>query len=69
MDGVFSKEQEELMAIFERTMKKYINRIDKEPKELWSSRQIYQNGETNMAFIAFRMGYALGKVVEHENNE
>jgi hypothetical protein len=57
-----TKEHYDLMAQFEREFKGM--RLDKEDKELWHKGIIYQNGETNNLFDAFRRGYSLGKLVE-----
>ena len=57
-----SKEHYELMGHFERLHKGL--RLDREEKHLWPIGQIYQNGEANALFIAFRHGYTLGQVVE-----
>lgn len=38
-------------------------RLDKEPKELWVKGNVYQNGEVNALFLAFRAGVAYGKAV------
>lgn len=57
--SLFDKEHYELIAEFEKVFK---GRFDKEAKERWAKGYIYQNGEINQLFIAFRHGYALGKV-------
>lgn len=57
-----TQEHYDLMAHFERAFKHL--RLDREKKELWSRQFIYQNGEANDLFLAFRKGYALGKKVE-----
>lgn len=54
-----SKEFYDLMDQFDRSG--LGNRYDKEPKELWKKGRIYQNGETNALFKAYRTGYAFGK--------
>lgn len=36
-------------------------RLDREQRALWPRGIIYQNGEVNSLFLAFRKGYALGK--------
>lgn len=55
------KEHEELMAMFEKEFVGY--RLDHEPKALWSSGAIYQDGAVNQLFLAYRRGYAFGKAV------
>jgi len=56
--SVSSKEHYELMTMFEKEFKGY--RLDREDKSFWSKGNIYQNGETNALFLAYRRGYALG---------
>lgn len=62
--GGWLKTQEhiDLMAMFER---EYTGcyRLDKEPKESWPRGHIYQHGELNELFLAYRKGYALGKAM------
>lgn len=53
-----TQEHIDLIAMFEREHK---GRHDKEPKELWPMGRIYQNGEMNELFLAYRRGYAYGK--------
>lgn len=55
------KEHYDLLAAFEKQFK--YKRLDREPKDLWAKGRIYQNGEVNELFLAFRLGYSLGKVV------
>lgn len=56
-----SKDHYELIAMFEREFSTV--RLDKEPKEIWAKGNIYQNGETNNLFLAYRRGYAFGAAV------
>lgn len=56
-----TKEHYDLMAQFEREFSHH--RLDKEPKDLWSKGIIYQNGQANELFLAYRRGYAYGVVV------
>ena len=56
-----TKEHFDLMAQFEKDFPHL--RLDKESKYLWEKKSIYQNGETNKLFIAYRIGYAFGKTV------
>jgi len=58
--SVLSKEHYELMEMFEKT---FWGRMDREPKDFWSRGQVYQNGEVNELFKAFRQGYAYGRTV------
>lgn len=50
------------MAMFEREYKGSC-RLDREDRSVWKYR-IYQNGEANNLFLAYRRGYAFGKAVE-----
>ena len=56
-----SKEHIDLMAMFEKTFSHL--RLDREARELWSMGKIYQSGEANELFLAFRRGFAYGKFV------
>jgi hypothetical protein len=56
---LFSKEHYDLMAQFDKLFKHF--RLDKENRSEWSRGCIYQNGEVNELFKAFRQGYMLGK--------
>ncbi|MFD1179502.1 hypothetical protein ACFQ3W_24840 [Paenibacillus puldeungensis] len=57
---VGTKEHYDILNMFEREF--YHMRLDREPRELWASGQVYQNGETNNAYRAYVAGYALGRV-------
>jgi len=60
-----TQEHYDLMAQFEKQFKGC--RLDKEPKDDWPRGIIYQNGQTNELFRAYRLGYALGRAIErHE---
>jgi hypothetical protein len=39
-------------------------RTDKEPKRLWPLQHVYCHPDTNKDFLAYRMGYSLGRVIE-----
>jgi hypothetical protein len=54
-----SREHYELMEAFEREFRGH--RLDREDKEFWRIEQIYQSGETNDLFLAYRRGYAFGR--------
>lgn len=54
-----SKEHEEIMKMFEKIYS-YL-RLEREPISMWSKKIIYQNGETNELFLAYRAGYSYGK--------
>jgi hypothetical protein len=55
-----TKEHYDLMSQFEREFAH--ERLDRESKELWSMGHIYQSGAVNSLFLAYRRGYAFGKV-------
>lgn len=59
---ITSKEHYELIEFFERTFKGQL-RLDKEDKSMWPKGIIYQNGDANRLFKAFREGVAYGKAV------
>lgn len=56
----------ELMAMFERVFKGQF-RLDREDKALWSKGSIYQHGEANAAFLAFRHGVAYGVAISRQS--
>lgn len=58
---VGSKEFYELLEQFEKQYRHL--RLDREDTTLWPRSHIYQNGEVNQLFLAFRRGYFLGKSV------
>lgn len=55
---IHTAEHIEMIKDFE---KKFPGRHDKEPKEMWHKGVIYQNGEMNTLFLAYRMGYAAAR--------
>lgn len=55
---LFSKDHYDLMTMFEREFKGH--RLDRETKDQWPKGYVYQNGETNNLFLAYRRGYAFG---------
>lgn len=57
--GLLSKDHYGLMAMFEKEFSH--RRLDKEPKALWVQGSVYQDGQTNELFLAFRKGCAYGK--------
>lgn len=57
---ITSKEHYDLMEMFEKI---FSGRKDREPKEFWPKGNIYQDGEVNAQFIAFRHGVAYGKSI------
>lgn len=54
-----TQEHYALMESFERVYKG--RRLDKELKDMWPRGVIYQDGQVNELFLAYRLGYALGK--------
>lgn len=54
-----TKEFYEIMSNFERNFKDM--RLDKEDENLWKMGVVYQCGETNALYQAYRLGYALGR--------
>ena len=56
-----SKEHYDIMAQFDKEFSHL--RIEKEDKYLWPRGNVYQDGETNNLFLAYRKGYAYGKSV------
>lgn len=56
---LLGKEHYEIMAAFERFFQGE-GRKDKEDKELWKKGLIYQNGDVNRLFLAFRSGVSYG---------
>ncbi len=61
-----SQEHYDLLDAFER---EYSGRHDREPKDLWPMGRVYQDGQVNELFIAYRRGYALGKAVERTSQQ
>lgn len=57
-----SQDHIDLMAMFEREFSHM--RLDREDKSMWPRGIVYQNGEANNAFLAYRRGYAFGRAVE-----
>lgn len=55
---LFSADHYDLMAMFERDFPSF--RLDRGNKELWPQGNIYQSGETNNLFAAYRKGAAYG---------
>ena len=58
-----TQEHEDLITMFEREFK---GRFDKEPKAIWPIGRVYQDGALNELFLAYRRGYAFGKVVHRD---
>ena len=66
-----SQEHSELMQQFESQFSKamYGLRFDREEKSGWARGNVYEHGEANRLFAAFRSGYVLGKAIEHARQE
>lgn len=56
-----TKEHYELMDFFERSFVK--RDCQRESSDIQKIGHVYQNGEINRQFLAFRAGYAFGKSV------
>lgn len=57
---LLTKEHYDLMDAFDREFK--YEDTTKEPKDMWHRGIVYQNGQTNKLFLAYRRGYSLGKI-------
>ncbi len=62
-----TKEHRDLMNQFERDF--HYLCIDRESKELWNRKIIYQNGKTNEIFLSYRLGYSFGKATGQERSK
>lgn len=62
--GIGSQEHIDLMAFFDR-MNGHL-RLDKESKEMWTKKRIYQDGQVNDLFLMFRSGVEFGRVYFRE---
>ena len=60
---VNSHEHDELMKAFEDYAKEHMLRLrlNREFRYYWSHGYLYESGETNLCFLFFRAGYALGR--------
>ena len=64
--AIHDKEFYELLAQFDKYAKQNLRgRLDKEDKQLWSKRVIYQDGKINEAFLVFSAGYMFRKSIEN----
>ena len=61
---LMTKEHQDLMKSFERLYSH--ERLDREDVGLWKRSILYQDGNVNALFLAFRSGYMLGKAVQRE---
>ena len=60
--ALLSKDHYEMIEFFDRAFKGQF-RLDKEDKSMWASGYVYQHGDANRLFKAFREGVAYGKAV------
>ena len=63
------KEHYALMAQFEKEYKRHLyrGRFDRETDtDVQERGQIYQDGNTNTSFLAFRLGYFYGRAVKRD---
>lgn len=62
-----SKEHYDLMAQFEQDIKSsnvhFNPRLERADKSLWDKGHVYNHGETNSLFIAYRLGYSFAKAL------
>lgn len=56
---LFSAEHYALLEMFEREFKGL--RLDREDRRMWQRGHVYQSGEANNLFLAYRKGYAFGR--------
>lgn len=62
---LLTKEHYDLMKQFEKDFPD--KRLDREKdKKIWAKARIYENGETNNLFLAYRLGYSYGKAAHRE---
>lgn len=64
MSNLLSREHYDLIDMFDRLYKGH--RLDKEAKAMWPRGYVYQNGEVNDLFLAFRQGVAFGQALNRE---
>lgn len=67
MPGIITKDHYDLMAQFEKDYSD--RRLDREDRSEWRRGHVYQNGETNALFCAYRKGYSLGKFIAMRGEE
>lgn len=64
-----TKEHYEVIEAFERALPHLrftSGRLDKEDKASWAKGHVYQNGEINNLFLAFRHGVAYGTAISRD---
>lgn len=65
---LFDDEHYKIMLQFEKDFSSI--RLDKEKnKDLWKIGQVYESGETNQLFLAYRRGYSFSKFINGGNHE
>ena len=57
---LISKEHYDIIEMFEREFAGE-GRLDKEAKEYWAKGNVYQHGDMNRLFLAYRRGFAFAK--------
>lgn len=62
---ITSKEHYDVLNQFETEFRGHF-RLDRELKEQWPRGYVYQDDKANLAFQAYRKGYALAKAVYRE---
>ena len=62
--NIKSAEHYDLMEMFEKEFRGH--RLDREDKAMWPRGVVYQSGETNALFLAYRKGVSYGKARERE---
>lgn len=55
---LLSQDHYDLIAMFDKLFKG--RRLDKEDKGIWAKGRVYQDGNVNELFLAFRQGVAYG---------
>lgn len=56
---LYTKEYYDVISAFDKLNKG--RRLDKESKDLWQKRVVYQDGQVNTIFLAFLDGYSFAK--------
>lgn len=56
---ITSRDHYEMMEMFEKEFSGY--RLDREDKAYWPKGNVYQAGETNALFLAYRRGVSYGR--------
>jgi len=59
---LLAKEHYDLLDAFERDYSHL--RLDREEKALWPKGHVYQDGMTNVLFLAYRKGYSFRAALE-----